>query len=133
IVDMCGGFKEDVAKVINGGPMMGLAQYTLDVPVIKGTSGILLFTSKEVKSHEEGPCIRCARCVDVCPMNLMPLMLNAYSKNRSYEDCGKLHVLDCIECGSCSYICPAKKPLMQNIRIAKREVINMRKKQAKAN
>ena len=111
---------------------MGLAQYTLDVPVIKGTSGILLFTSEDVKIHKEGPCIRCAKCVEVCPINLMPLMLNAYSKNHAYEDCGRLHVLDCIECGSCSYICPAKKPLMQNIRIAKREVINMRKQHAKA-
>lgn len=132
IVDRCGGAKGDIVKVINGGPMMGLAQYTLDVPVIKGTSGILLFTSEDVKIHKEGPCIRCAKCVEVCPINLMPLMLNAYSKNHAYEDCGRLHVLDCIECGSCSYICPAKKPLMQNIRIAKREVINMRKQHAKA-
>lgn len=128
LVEQCGGLSGEVSKVINGGPMMGLAQYTLDVPVIKGTSGILLLTSDDVRSSEEGPCIRCAKCVKVCPINLMPLMMSAHSKNQDYESCDKLNVMDCIECGSCSYICPAKKPLMQNIRTAKCEVIKNRKK-----
>lgn len=130
IIDQCGGLNGDVIKVINGGPMMGLAQYTLDVPVIKGTSGILLITPDDVQLSEERPCIRCAKCVDACPINLMPLMMNAYSQNQDYEECEQLNVLDCIECGSCSYVCPAKKPLMQNIRIAKREVIKKRQKQS---
>lgn len=131
IIDKCGGTRGTLKKVISGGPMMGLAQYTLDVPVVKGTSGILLLTSEEVQTSKEQNCIRCAKCVEVCPINLMPLMLSAYSKNQDYESCERLNVLDCIECGSCSYICPARKPLMQNIRIAKREAISRRKKQTK--
>lgn len=129
IIEQCGGLTKDVIKVINGGPMMGIAQYTLDVPVIKGTSGILLLTSADTQVAKERPCIRCAKCVEACPINLMPLMMNAYSQSQDYETCEQINVLDCIECGSCSYVCPAKKPLMQNIRIAKQEVIKKRKKQ----
>lgn len=129
IIEQCGGLTKDVVKVINGGPMMGIAQYTLDVPVIKGTSGILLLTSADTQVANERPCIRCAKCVEACPINLMPLMMNAYSQSQDYETCEQINVLDCIECGSCSYVCPAKKPLMQNIRIAKQEVIKKRKKQ----
>lgn len=127
IIEQCGGLGKDVIKIINGGPMMGIAQYTLDVPVIKGTSGILALTSDETDVDEERPCIRCAKCVEACPINLMPLMMNAYSINNEYEVCENINIMDCIECGSCSYVCPAKKPLMQNIRVAKQEIIKERR------
>lgn len=130
VIEQCGGMVDEPAKVISGGPMMGLAQYSMDVPVIKGTSGILVLTRKEAETPEESPCIRCGKCVEVCPINLVPLTLSAFSLNGDYEACSNYHALDCIECGSCSYICPAKRPLLQSIRVAKSEVIKMRKQAA---
>ncbi|NMA95751.1 MAG: electron transport complex subunit RsxC [Clostridiales bacterium] len=124
IVEQCGGLKDDVKKVICGGPMMGVAQYTLDVPVIKGTTGIIFLTSDDVQVNRERACIRCAKCVEACPVYLMPLMINAYSRQQDYETCDKLNAIDCIECGACSYVCPSKIPLLQNIRTAKYEIIN---------
>lgn len=131
-VAVCGGLKEIPAKVISGGPMMGLSQYTLEVPVIKGTSGILLMTAKQTEFPEVSPCIRCARCMDVCPIHLMPLSLSAAALNRNYLQCETLHALDCIECGCCSYTCPAVRPLLQSIRVAKREIILSRKRSAQS-
>jgi electron transport complex protein RnfC len=132
VVDFCGGFKEEPAKVISGGPMMGIAQYSLDIPVTKGTSGILLFTEKEAAVPEPSNCIRCGRCVSVCPIHLLPLNLSALSLKGNYEEAEKLHALDCVECGSCSFICPAARPLLQSIRVAKREIIAARKRNAQA-
>ncbi|MFU0800874.1 MAG: electron transport complex subunit RsxC [Xylanivirga thermophila] len=130
LVDRCGGIKEGAAKVISGGPMMGLAQYTLDVPVTKGTSGILVFTEEEAQVPPMQACIRCGKCVEVCPINLLPLTISSYALHDRFEECEDLHALDCIECGSCSYICPAKRPLLPSIRMAKREIIIERKKGA---
>lgn len=130
VVDFCGGLKEDPAKVISGGPMMGIAQHTMNVPVTKGTSGILLFTEREAAIPEPSNCIRCARCVSVCPIHLLPLNLSAQSLKGNYEEAEKLHALDCVECGSCSFICPAARPLLQSIRVAKKEIIAARKRNA---
>ncbi len=132
VVDFCGGVTDTPAKIISGGPMMGISQYTLDIPVMKGTSGILLLTEKEAATPETGPCIRCGRCIEVCPIYLMPLSISAASLNRGYEQCEELHALDCIECGCCSFICPAVRPLLQSIRIAKREIILSRKRSAQS-
>jgi len=128
VIEQCGGFKEEPAKVISGGPMMGLAQYTLDVPVTKGTSGILLLTHQEAEVPPVQPCIRCGKCIGVCPIHLVPLNISAFALNEDFDNAEKAHALDCIECGSCSYICPAKRPLLQSIRMAKRAIIANRKK-----
>lgn len=123
VIEMTGGMEEKVVKVINGGPMMGIAQYTLDVPVIKGTSGILLFTQKTAKKFEEYNCIRCSKCVDVCPMGLLPLMLVEYVKAGRYFDAKeKYGLLDCIECGSCAYACPSKINHVQWVKYGKQEL-----------
>jgi electron transport complex protein RnfC len=130
VIEQCGGLADNPAKVISGGPMMGIAQYTLDVPVVKGTSGIIVLTHQEAKTSPENPCIRCGKCVEVCPIRLMPLLVSAKALKGDYGSSEQLHALDCIECGSCSYICPAKRPLVQSIRVAKREIMAKRKRSA---
>lgn len=132
VLDFCGGISENTAKVISGGPMMGIAQHTLNVPVVKGTSGILVLTEEEARIPLPSACIRCGRCVSVCPMNLLPLTLSAQALNRNYEEAEKMHAMDCIECGSCSFVCPANRPLVDSIRVAKREITAARKRNAKA-
>ncbi len=128
LIELCGGFNGDPGKVIMGGPMMGLAQKDLNVPVVKGTSGILVLTKEEAKHFEEGPCIKCARCVDMCPISLLPTRIAHFSKMEMWDEAEEYNALDCIECGCCSYICPAKIPLVQRIRIAKSEIMARRKK-----
>lgn len=108
-----------VKKVVMGGPMMGLAQYTLDVPVIKGTSGILALTENEIKVTKMHNCINCGRCVAGCPMNLTPLMYGKMAERNKWDELEKYNVMDCMECGSCSYECPAKRPLNEAIKIGK--------------
>ncbi|MDR2939666.1 MAG: electron transport complex subunit RsxC [Clostridiales bacterium] len=124
LIDAAGGFKEEPAKIISGGPMMGVAMYDLDIPIIKTSSAILAFNKEEAVLPEERNCIRCAKCVDHCPMGLMPVELN---KNAIYKDevlFKKYNGLDCVECGSCSYICPAKRHLAQSIRSFKRAILS---------
>ena len=130
VIEFCGGWTEEPAKIINGGPMMGTALHTLDVPVTKQTSGILLFTKKEAEQPEPSNCIRCARCHYVCPIRLLPMNISAQSLLGNYEEAEKLHALECIECGCCSYICPASRPLLQSIQVAKKEIIEARKQNA---
>jgi electron transport complex protein RnfC len=120
LIDECGGFKEEVAKVIAGGPMMGFALSSLDVPVTKGTSGILVLPEEGVVHAEDfGPCIRCGRCIDVCPMGLMPSMLSILSERGHYEEAKEYNLFDCFECGSCAFVCPSKRPVVQLVRLAK--------------
>ncbi|MFH1287312.1 MAG: electron transport complex subunit RsxC [bacterium] len=119
IIDECGGFKEDVWKVIMGGPMMGLSQFSLDIPVVKGTSGLLALTQNERPVLRERNCIRCGRCVSVCPMHLMPNMLGLYGSRFMLDESFKYNPHDCMECGSCAYVCPAKIPLVQLIKFLK--------------
>lgn len=128
VLEAC-GLKEETKKIIMGGPMMGMSQYSLDAPVIKGTSGLLCFTENEVESDEDAACIRCGGCVSACPMNLTPNYIAMYTKQRDFEACEKLNAADCIECGCCSYTCPAKIPLVQYMRLAKQNVIENRKRQ----
>lgn len=128
LIEMTGGFKEDPAKIIAGGPMMGPCVYSLDIPMIKTSSAILCFTEKEAYLPPERNCIRCGKCVEHCPMGLMPLELNQDVLANDYEAFEKHHGIDCIECGSCSYICPAKRQLAQSIRVARKTVMANKKK-----
>ncbi len=119
VVAYCGGMHDNVRQVLFGGPMMGSAQRFLDVPVMKGTSGILFLTDYEVFPREEYPCIKCQRCVDACPVFLNPSRLGSLAKARLYDDMMDWHIMDCMECGSCSYVCPSNIPLVQRFRVAK--------------
>ncbi len=120
LIEEAGGFSDGPVKVVLGGPMMGFAQYTLDVPVTKGTSGVLVLSEKEYVSSEKfSPCIRCGRCIDACPMGLMPSMLSILSEKGFYEETREYNVFDCFECGTCAYVCPSKRPIVQFIRLAK--------------
>lgn len=134
VIEQAGGFIEEPKKIVMGGPMMGISGYSLDVPVVKGTSGILAFTESEVSIRSTSNCIRCGKCVEVCPMNLIPAMLSAHSIRKNLEQCEKYHLMDCIECGSCSYICPAQRHLVQSIRWGKQQLqIKRAKERARGN
>jgi len=122
LIEKAGGLPEATTKVINGGPMMGKALSTLDVPVIKGSSGILLIDEKEARRKEVKPCIRCTKCLSVCPMGLEPYLLMTLSEKSLFERMEPEKVMDCIECGSCSYTCPTSRPLLDYIRLGKAEV-----------
>lgn len=130
-LQFAGGVKEDPAKIISGGPMMGFAVYSLDIPILKNTSGILLLAEDELYEYEAHPCIRCGRCNDNCPMGMMPGILSVQIENQRFELAEEWHVTDCIECGCCSFGCPAHRPLVQHMRRGKAEIIARRKAQAK--
>lgn len=125
VIDYCGGFEEDANILVMGGPMMGIAQWTPDVPVIKGTSGILAWNTPPAA---EAPCIRCGRCVNHCPMGLVPTQLMKYARHDHLEEAEDLGALDCVECGSCQYTCPAKIPLVHWIRFGKNKIISSKRK-----
>lgn len=127
LIENNGEFKESASKVIVGGPMMGVPQFRLDIPVIKNTSAVLAFTEKEAKIPDEQPCIRCGKCVDHCPMRLMPLYLHDFVLKDELDKCEDYNVTACIECGCCSFECPSKRHLVQNIRIAKHKVLAIQK------
>ncbi len=122
-------FNENItAKVIAGGPMMGIAQCSIDVPTIKGTSAILALTKEESELSPETPCIRCGKCVEKCPMGLMPVQLNSYAKIDDMETCIKYDAMDCIECGVCSFTCPSGNHITQRIKLMKRKIVASKKK-----
>ncbi|MFP4366248.1 MAG: electron transport complex subunit RsxC [Bacteroidales bacterium] len=122
LIEAAGGLPEDTGKVVNGGPMMGKALHTLDVPVTKGTSGILVIPEDESYRKKVYNCIRCGKCVNICPMGLEPYLLRSASEYKKWDIAGDERVLDCMECGSCSYICPSGIPLLDYIRLGKSSV-----------
>jgi electron transport complex protein RnfC len=126
LIDLC-GMKPDANKIILGGPMMGLAQYTTDLVVIKGTSGILVLEGKPVGKY--GPCIRCGRCLEACPMQLVPSRLSVLLEAKNVPLAQANNLLDCIECGACTYVCPAKRPIVQFIKYGKAEVRAMQQRE----
>jgi electron transport complex protein RnfC len=128
VIAFCGGIKDDSNMMIMGGPMMGLAQWTAEVPVIKGTSGILVWT--EAKPSRERACISCARCVTHCPMGLVPTQIMKYVKCDFLDEAEAWGALDCVECGSCQYSCPAKIPLVHWIRLGKNQIIAKKRKKS---
>ena len=122
LIEAAGGLPEDTGKIINGGPMMGKALNTLDVPVTKGTSGILVVPEGESFRKKVYNCIRCGKCVSICPMGLEPYLLRAASEHKKWDIVEEERSLDCMECGSCSYICPSGIPLLDYIRLGKSTV-----------
>ena len=131
LVKAAEGDMERTGKVINGGPMMGKSVTTLDVPVTKGTSGILLIEKEESKRGNVMNCIRCGKCTTVCPMGLEPHLLSVIANQGLSERCEENRIMDCIECGSCSYICPSYRPLLDKIRVGKSGVSKMIQKRVK--
>ena len=119
VIEWCGGVTHDAARILLGGPMMGAVQKSLDVPVVKGTSGLLVLGKNEVRDFQEYNCIRCGRCVDACPLFLNPARMGLLAKKGLWDDMLEYHVMDCFECGSCSFVCPSGIPLVQGFRVAK--------------
>jgi electron transport complex protein RnfC len=132
LLEQAGGLTADAAKVIMGGPMMGLAQHTLEVPVIKGTCGILAFREEEVEVCEALPCIRCARCETHCPSGLSTARIGLAAEFGKFQLAEALKVMECIECGCCSYVCPSKRPMTHYMRAAKAEIMRNRQKEKAA-
>ena len=131
LIEAVGGLPENTGKIISGGPMMGRAVVSLNVPVTKGTSGILIMPTEEAKRREYMECIRCSRCVSVCPMGLEPYLLMTCGQKQIFDRAENERVMDCIECGSCSYTCPSNRPILDYIRFGKAKVgqiIRTRKK-----
>jgi electron transport complex protein RnfC len=127
LLEACGGLTDGPGKLILGGPMMGLSQHSTDVPVIKGTSGVVVLPPSQVQMEEARNCIRCGTCVTVCPMNLLPNVISVFATQGLFEQAEKHYVLDCIECGACGFGCPARIPLVHLIRYAKAEVMAKKK------
>lgn len=119
LVKFCGGFSVEPERLVNGGPMMGQPLPSLDVPVIKGTSGILALTHDEINELPVSPCIRCGTCVTICPCGLSPVEMSAFIRKDNLDGASKLGVMDCISCGSCSWVCPSHIPLVQYFNYAK--------------
>jgi Na+-translocating ferredoxin:NAD+ oxidoreductase subunit C len=128
LVDFCGGFAEDAVRMVAGGPMMGFSFTDPATPATKGTSGITVLTSADVRKAVETNCVRCGRCVDVCPMNLVPSKLALASRHKDIDLAKQYNIMACFECGSCAYVCPASLPLVQLVRTGKAVVIAESKK-----
>ena len=122
LVEQAGGVPDNTGKVVNGGPMMGKAITSLDIPVVKGTSGILFFRDEEAKRIPETNCIRCGRCISACPMGLEPGVLSTYVENQRWDEAEADNIMDCVECGSCQYTCPAASPILDYLRLGKARV-----------
>lgn len=132
LIEYAGGYTEGAVKLIMGGPMMGMSQHTDEVPVIKGTSGILVLNSNIAVLPQPKPCIGCSRCLEVCPMGLTPTLLGTYVEYNMTEKAIKQDILDCIECGSCTYICPTKRNLVHLIKLGKMNALELKKKEKAA-
>lgn len=131
LVDACGGFKTPPQKIISGGPMMGTALFNLDIPVSKTSSTLLCLSKDEVSKNAPSPCIHCGKCVSVCPIGLIPQLLYRYARNSDKENFLKVHGMDCMECGCCTYTCPAKRNMTQSFKRIKKAINDERKKGVK--
>lgn len=125
LIDACGGMPVSDNKVLAGGPMMGRALVSLDAPIVKGSNSITVISGREARRHRPGPCLRCAKCVDVCPMGLEPYLLATASSKKMWDKCEEEMITSCIECGSCQFTCPAYRPLVDNIRLGKQTVMGI--------
>ncbi|MCD8236951.1 MAG: electron transport complex subunit RsxC [Prevotellaceae bacterium] len=125
LIDACGGLPEDTGKVIGGGPMMGKALMNIEVPICKGSSGVLIMNDKEARRGEPQPCIRCAKCVGACPMGLEPYLLATCSGKGMWEKVEAEDITSCIECGSCQFTCPSNRPMLDLIRLGKSTVMGI--------
>ena len=132
ILEQSGGIPENAVKIISGGPMMGWAVSNIEATTVKSTSSLLCLTAEQTMRKEEGNCIRCGKCVDACPMGLEPYLLNRLARARKLDELEQNAVYDCIECGCCLYSCPAHIPLLDTIRVYKREVLGIMKSRAAA-
>lgn len=130
LVEACGGFREPPERIFVGGPMMGIAQHTLDAATIKGNNALTCFAASERRRRVAAHCIRCGKCIDVCPMHLTPVFLFRAQQRGSIEALERGNVLDCIECGSCAYICPAGLELVQSFRTAKKIIRDAQRREA---
>ena len=119
LVKLAGGLVCEPSKVLYGGPMMGLSMPDMDQPVLKNTNALLFFNEKDAKLPEPGPCIHCGRCLDACPLQLMPTELEHACERRDVERLKKLKISLCMECGSCAFVCPAKRNLVESHKLAK--------------
>jgi electron transport complex protein RnfC len=119
VIEQCGGLTEMATKIVMGGPMMGVPQYSLDVPVVKATSALLVLNRWETQAKKEHPCIKCARCVEHCPMSLVPTRLAAYVEHGKYSEFAEWGGEDCLECGCCAFVCPAGIPIVQWVKLGK--------------
>lgn len=128
IIGECGGFSGDVGKVIFGGAMTGMCAPNTSIPIAKATGGILVLDKQDAASVEEGPCLRCGKCVEVCPIGLHPLKIKIAADADRIDECKQLHVLDCTLCGSCSFICPAHRWLTASFKVAKQKLAAQAKK-----
>ena len=125
LIDECGGLPEGTGKIIGGGPMMGKALLSLDIPMTKGSSGLLIMNEKETRRSMPQPCIRCAKCVNVCAMGLEPYLLSKMCAMEDWEGAEKNGIVSCIECGSCQYTCPSNRPLLDMVRVGKSTVMGI--------
>lgn len=132
VLEYCGGVKDNAVKVLVGGPMMGVAQYDFSAPIMKATSGILVLTEEEINNTPETPCLKCGKCVDACPLRLVPTKLARYTQMERFEEAEELGITVCMECGTCTYQCPANIPLVQWIRLGKHSVIKLQRERQSA-
>jgi len=128
LLEKCEGFEKEPAKLVSGGPMMGISLFDLDVPVIKTSSALLCMTKDDVADKTATNCINCGKCADICPEKLMPMMLLKASETKDKASFEKLYGLECIECGACSYICPANRPLTHSLRAMRRNILAEKKR-----
>ena len=132
LIEECGGLPADTGKIIGGGPMMGKALISTDIPMTKGSSGLLIMNEKESRRAEVEPCIRCAKCVGACPMGLEPYLLSTLSSQHVWDRAEAEDITSCIECGSCAFTCPSHRPLLDNIRLGKTTVMGIIRSRAAA-
>jgi len=125
LIDAAGGLPENTGKIIGGGPMMGKALINMEIPVAKGSSGVLILSENEAKRKPSMPCIRCAKCVNICPMGINPTTLMTATEFSNWDLAEQNHITDCIECGSCTYTCPANRPLLDYVRLGKGKVMGI--------